>query len=154
LFTAEVLDLLRQLLPRAEQRQVALSVIARSRLPERPQEAPLAASTLATSGAMSLEAITPDVVEAPGVTVRLLKGVEDAQLKVLDIEPGGSTPHHTHAHAHEGVVISGRGRLRLDGGDQPIHPGDAFSVAPRTPHAIANEAEQPLRFVCMDCLFH
>lgn len=153
LFTAEVMALLRQLLPREAQRQVALSVIARCRRPHGPEDAPLAAPGVATSGATPLEAIAPDSVEAPGVTVRHLKGVEDAQLKVLDVEPGGSTPHHTHAHAHEGVVVSGRGRLRLEGGDQPIRPGDAFSIAPQAPHAIASEAEQPLRFVCMDCLF-
>ena len=153
LFTSEVMELLRQLLPREIQQQVALSVIARSRRPEHPDGAPLAAPSVAGSGATPLAAIAPDAVEAPGVTVRHLKGVEDAQLKVLDVEPGGSTPHHTHAHAHEGVVISGRGRLRLEGGDQPIGPGDAFSIAPREPHAIASEAEQSLRFVCMDCLF-
>jgi arsenite methyltransferase len=152
LFTAEVMELLRQLLPNAVRQQLALGVIARSRRPQRPDDAPLAAPGLALSGATPLEAIAPDAVEAPGVTVRHLKGVEDAQLKVLDVEPGGSTPHHTHGHAHEGVVISGRGRLRLEGGDQPIRPGDTFSIAPRTPHAIASEAEQPLRFVCMDCL--
>ena len=153
LFTSEVMELLRQLLPRDIQQQVALSVIARSRRPEHPDDAPLVAPSVAASGATPLAAIAPDAVEAPGVTVRHLKGVEDAQLKVLDVEPGGSTPHHTHAHAHEGVVISGRGRLRLEGGDQPIGPGDAFSIAPQEPHAIASEAEQPLRFVCMDCLF-
>jgi quercetin dioxygenase-like cupin family protein len=153
LFTAEVMELLRQLLPRTAQQELARSVIARSRRPERPDDAPLAAPDWPSPGRRPLEAIAPDAVEAPGVTVRHLKGVEDAQLKVLDVEPGGSTPHHTHAHAHEGVVISGRGRLRLEGGDQPIGPGDAFSIAPQTPHAIASETEQPLRFVCMDCLF-
>jgi arsenite methyltransferase len=153
LFTPEVMELLRQLLPRTAQRQVALSVIARCRRPQRDGDAPVAAPSVRLSGATPLAAIAPDAVEAPGVTVRHLKGVEDAQLKVLDVEPGGSTPHHTHAHAHEAVVISGRGRLRLEDGDQSIGPGDAFSIAPREPHAIASEAGQVLRFVCMDCLF-
>ncbi len=153
LFTPEVMELLRQLLPREVQQQVALSVIARCRRPEGADDTPLAAPSVAISGATPLAAIAPDAVEAPGVTVRHLKGVEDAQLKVLDVETGGSTPHHIHAHAHEGVVISGRGRLRLEGGDQLIGPGDAFSIAPREPHAIASAADEPLRFVCMDCLF-
>ena len=153
LFTPEIMELLRQLLPRAVQQQVAVSVIARARRPAREDDLPSAVPTVAVSGATPLEAIAPDAVEAPGVTVRHLKGVEDAQLKVLDVEPGGSTPHHLHAHAHEGVVLSGRGRLRLEDGDQPIGPGDAFSIAPREPHAIASETAHPLRFVCMDCLF-
>lgn len=159
LYTAEVMALLRRLLPRAVQQQVAVSVIARCRRPRRLEDAPLANSGLANSGlansgATPLEAIAPDAVEAPGVTVRHLKGIEDAELKVLDVEPGGSTPHHTHAHAHEGVVVSGRGRLRLEGLAQPIRPGDTFSIAPQAPHAIASEAGQPLRFVSMDCLLH
>ena len=153
LFTPEVMELLHQLLPRAAQQRLALSVIARSRRPQRSDAAPLAGPGVAASGATPLAAIPPDAVEAPGVTVRHLKGVEDAQLKVLDVEPGGSTPHHTHPHAHEGVVVSGTGRLRLETGEQPIGPGDAFSIAPREPHQIASDAGQPLRFVCMDCLF-
>ena len=153
LFSPEVMELLRQLLPRAAQQQLAVSVVVRGRRPERPDDVPLTEAAVAASGATPLEAIAPDAVEAPGVTVRHLKGVEDAQLKVLDVEPGGSTPHHTHAHAHEGVVISGGGRLRLEGGDQTIGPGDTFSIAPREPHAIASGPDQPLRFVCMDCLF-
>ena len=153
LFTVEVLQLLRQLLPQEAQQQVACSVIARARRPLHPDDAPLAATGVRTSGATPLEAIVPDGAEAPGVTVRHLKGVEDAQLKVLDVAAGGSTPYHTHDHAHEGVVITGQGRLRLEDGDQSISPGDAFSIAPRTPHAIASSAGRSLRFVCMDCLF-
>jgi arsenite methyltransferase len=152
LFTDDIRELLRQLLPHAAQQHIALSVVASCRRPEVPDEEPGVASRRSVSGATPLDQIAPAAVEAPGVTVRHLKGVEDAQLKVLDVEPGGSTPHHTHAHAHEGVVISGRGRLRLEEGDQPIGPGDAFSIAPQEPHAILSDARQPLRFVCMDCL--
>lgn len=71
---------------------------------------------------------------------------------MLDVAPGGSTPFHTHPHAHEGVVISGSGALRLDGGRQPLGPGDVFTVNPNAAHAIAaDEGSEPLRFVCMDC---
>lgn len=153
LFTPDILDMMAQLLPRVAQQQVALGVIVRGRRSDRSDDASASDPLQNASGTRPLEAIAPAAVEAPGVTVRQLKGVEDAQLKVLDVEPGGSTPYHTHAHAHEGVVIAGRGRLRLEGGDQPLRPGHAFSVAPQAPHAIASEDGHPVRFVCMDCLF-
>lgn len=152
LFTSEIIDLMHQLLPRSAQQQIALGVIVQGRRSDGADGEPAVATALASSGATPLDEITPDAVEAPGVTIRHLKGVEDAQLKVLDVEPGGSTPHHTHAHAHEGVVIDGQGWLRLEEGDEPLRPGVTFSVAPRAPHAIASADGHPLRFVCMDCL--
>lgn len=65
---------------------------------------------------------------------------------------GGSTPHHIHLHAHEGVIVSGVGHLRLDDGPQPLRPGDMFRVNPNDRHAIVNDGDEPLRLVCMDCL--
>jgi quercetin dioxygenase-like cupin family protein len=145
--------LMRRLLSGEAAERVATGLIVRAvkpaTSPARPASVTAAVAT--RSGATSLAAIAPDAVEAPGVTVRHLKSVEDVSLKVLDVEPGGSTPFHTHAHAHEGVIISGTGELRLDGRTEPLRPGDVFSVNPTEAHAIASAGDEPLRFVCMDC---
>jgi hypothetical protein len=96
LFTEDVVDLMRQLLPQSALEQIAIGVIVHGRLADgRDDPLPVATPLSAASGARPLDAIIPDAVEAPGVTIRHLKGVEDAQLKVLDVEPGGlhPTPH-------------------------------------------------------------
>ena len=155
LFTAEALDLLRTTLAPADQQRVATAHLVHARVPDdgRPTTAVSSEQpALAPSGVRDIDDVPPTHVEAPGVTVRKLGGVEDAELKVLDIAPGGSTPHHVHLHAHDGVVITGRGHLRLDRGPQPLTPGVVFTVNPNDRHAIVNDGDEPLRVVCMDCL--
>lgn len=155
LFSGEVIELMRRLIPEDRQDQVAVAVVIKATKPTTTVEPDVSAASavmeLMASGASHLADIPPDAVEAPGVTVRHLKTVEDIQLKVLDVEPGGSTPHHIHPHAHEGIVVSGVGALMLDDRDEPLEAGSVFSVAPKDRHRIANRGPRPLRFVCMDC---
>jgi quercetin dioxygenase-like cupin family protein len=99
----------------------------------------------------SLHDLAAAATESPGVVVRRLKRVEEVELKVLDVAVGGSTPFHSHPHAHEAVVLSGRGALRLRSGEEELVPGDVFSIDPGEPHAVANRGGEPLRFVCLDC---
>lgn len=149
LFPPDVIELMRRLLPPDEQAEVARGVVIRATLAgPTPSRAELDAEG---SGVVRLADVAPASVEAPGVTVRPLKQVEDVHLKVLDVEPGGSTPFHTHVHAHEGVVMTGRGALRLADGRRPLAPGDVFTVAPGAIHAIEAADDEPLRFACMDC---
>lgn len=155
LFTAEAIDELERVLSDADRQQVATAHLVHARVPERDVAAADAADNrveLTPSGVQAIDDVPTVEVEAPGVDVRKLGGVEDADLKVLDVAPGGSTPHHVHLHAHEGVVISGHGHLRLDAGQQPLRPGMVFKVNPHDRHAIVNDGDEPLRVVCMDCL--
>lgn len=152
LFTPELIGLMRQLVPPESQTAIATGMIVHATKPiERP--APRAPVGATPSGVTSIEKIPGEgTEEASGVTVRPLKKVEDVQLKVLDVAAGASTPFHTHLHAHEGVVVAGRGVLRLADRCEPLAPGDVFTVNPNAPHAIENhDGSEPLRFVCMDC---
>jgi arsenite methyltransferase len=152
LFTDEVLDLMRSLLPPATQERVAVSAVVRARKPRMETTRTPSVPSSEPTGITHLSDIAPDAVEAPGVAIRHLKSVEDVELKVLDVEPGGSTPFHVHPHAHEGVVLSGRGALRTVDGRGELEPGHVFRVRPNERHAIENRGDEPLRFVCMDCL--
>lgn len=152
LFTPEVVQLLRRSMPAARQRRIATAVLVRAVKPAAGRRTTRPPMADWRTGVTHLDDIDPDSVEAPGVTVRLLKRVEEIELKVLDVEPGGSTPFHTHSHAHEGIVVSGAGRLRLADHHEPLRPGSTFSVNPADRHAIQNAGDVPLRFVCMDCL--
>ena len=159
LFTAEALAALRRTMSPADQQRIATAHLVHARAPERTG-APRASRAgrtgedggLRPSGVQAVDDVPPVDVEAPGVTVRKLGGVEDAELKVLDVAPASSTPHHVHLQAHEGVVVAGHGHLRLDRGPQPLEPGVVFRVNPNDRHAIVNDGEEPLRVVCMDCL--
>jgi arsenite methyltransferase len=151
LFTEEVLALMRRTIPRATQDRIATVVQVRAEL-----AADSAAGAVGTADEPThvahLDRLAPtETSEAPGVAVRPLKRVEDVELKVLDVEPGGSTPYHRHPHAHQGVVVSGHGAVRLVEGHVPLEPGSVFYVRPNEQHAIECRADVPLRFVCMDC---
>ena len=154
LFTRDVVDLMRRLIPSHDQSQIATAIVVRAVKPVEgvaPDATALSSLALEPTHVGHLDHIEPDHVEAPGVTVRHLKSVEDVQLKVLDVEPGGSTPWHRHPQAHEGVVVAGEGTLRLEDRTEPLGPGHVFFVRPGEQHAIQCRGDIPLRFVCMDC---
>ncbi len=154
LFTRDVVDLMRRVIPAHEQSQIATAIVVRAVKPVEgaaPDPTSLSSLELEPTHVERLDRIEPDHVEAPGVTVRHLKSVEDVQLKVLDVEPGGSTPWHRHPQAHEGVVVAGEGALRLEDRTEALEPGHVFFVRPNEQHAVQCRGDVPLRFVCMDC---
>jgi arsenite methyltransferase len=156
LFEPPVLALLRRAIPAARQGQVAVGVTVRATMPDQAARAASAASAATNASrplVRRLDDVTPEpAAEAPGVTIRRLKRVEDVDLKTLDIEPGGSTPFHTHPHSHEGLIVEGEGGLRLQDRTEPLRTGDVFSVEPQRPHAIENHGQGTLRLLCLDCL--
>jgi arsenite methyltransferase len=153
LFDPPVLTLLRRAIPPERQDRVAVGVTVRAALTDPPatRRSPRAATDRPL--VRRLDDVTPEeAAEAPGVTIRRLKRVEDVDLKTLDIEPGGSTPFHTHPHSHEGLIVEGEGGLRLQDRTEPLRRGDVFSVEPQRPHAIENHGDATLRLLCLDCL--
>jgi arsenite methyltransferase len=152
LFTGDVIDLMRRVIPERARDRVAVSLLARAVKPASAAPPPAPTPTQEPTHVRHLSEIAPADVEAPGVVVRHLKSVEDVDLKVLDVEPGGSTPFHVHHHAHEGVVVEGRGALRLADEVIDLAPGDVFFVRPNERHAIMSREGEAVRFVCMDCL--
>lgn len=93
-----------------------------------------------------------EVAEAPGVAIRVIKEVDEAELKLFDVAPGAATPFHTHAHPHEVVVLSGSGTVRQASGEHELSEGNVVSVGAREPHSFAG-GPAGLRFICLDCLF-
>jgi quercetin dioxygenase-like cupin family protein len=151
LFTPEVLTLMRRLLPDDTRKHIATSLIVRARKPAiRIPHVP-AAPSCADASALVQRLDDVAAVEAGGVTVRALKRVDEVELTVKDIEPGHTTPFHSHSHAHRGIIMTGTGMLELTGRRLPLTPGDVFSIAPNEPHAIASDGPESLRLVCLDC---
>jgi arsenite methyltransferase len=150
LFTPDVLALMGRLLTHDAQQHIATSMIARARKPASPGQRGGARGTAARTAVRNLDGIEPDV-RADGLAVRRLKRVEDAELKVMDIEAGYATPPHAHPHGHQGLVITGTGLIELAGLRVSLTPGDVFSIAPNELHSMGNDGPGALRLVCLDC---
>lgn len=93
--------------------------------------------------------------EVPGVTLRTVIGPQDAprfSMRVFEVEPGASTPWHSHWWEHEVFILAGRGKVRSSEGETDLQPGDVVYVGGEEQHSFSNAAEEPLRFIC--CIPH
>ena len=98
--------------------------------------------------------VTPEPAsEAPGVTVRRVisekDGAPNFTMRVFDVEPGASSPFHTHSWEHEVFILAGQGRLRSKDGETPFREGDVVFVAPEEKHQFINSGDTDLRFICV-----
>jgi len=89
----------------------------------------------------------------PGVVRREVIGADDGApsfcLRVFEVAPGSSTPLPSHEHPweHEYFIYSGRGVVVSEQGETPIEKGSVVFIAPNEHHSIANNSDEPLRFV-------
>lgn len=102
------------------------------------------------------EEIAPKVVQMPGtrgVSIRrLITGKEGAPhfaMRLFQVEPGGYTPRHRHAHEHEVYVLRGTGIVFGDQGEMPLEAGSAVLVSPQEEHQFKNTGSEPLLFLCI-----
>lgn len=91
--------------------------------------------------------------EAPGVTIRLLideenDGAPVYVLRMIEIAPGGHTPHHGHPFEHENFVLEGSGTVLIDDDEREVGPGDVVFVPPGVRHQYRNAGGDTLRFLC------
>jgi quercetin dioxygenase-like cupin family protein len=88
-----------------------------------------------------------------GVTMRLLIGPEDGapifNMRVFEVPPGQSTPHHSHWWEHEVFVLTGQGSVTTDQGDVPIGHGSTVFVPGGDMHQFKNTGDDVLRFICL-----
>ncbi|MBM3957285.1 MAG: cupin domain-containing protein [Gemmatimonadetes bacterium] len=91
--------------------------------------------------------------EAPGVDMRVVIGPGEKApnfvMRVFDVEPGASTPYHTHPWEHEVYVISGAGVVRGESGETRLKAGSVVYVAPGERHCFSNAGDEPMCFVCV-----
>jgi quercetin dioxygenase-like cupin family protein len=94
-----------------------------------------------------------EAAEAEGVTVRVVIGKEQGApnfvMRVFDVEPGASTPLHTHNWEHEVFVLAGQGRVYGGGDEEPLGAGDTVFIPSMELHRFVNEGYDPLRFICV-----
>lgn len=96
---------------------------------------------------------TEPVQELPGVVKREVINARDGApnfcMRVFDVEPGSSTPSHSHQWEHEVFVLSGRGIVASELGEIPIEKDSVVFVTPNEPHCFVNTSTEVLRFICV-----
>ena len=77
------------------------------------------------------------------------QGAPNFAMRRFEVEPGGSTPYHTHPWEHEVYVLAGQGEVRFAGGSHAATPGDFAFVPPNDEHQFVNVGDKPFEFLCM-----
>jgi quercetin dioxygenase-like cupin family protein len=96
---------------------------------------------------------TKPTQELPGVTKREVITARDGApnfcMRVFEVEPGSSTPQHSHPWEHEVFILSGQGTAVSKEGETTFNEGSVIFVAPDEPHCFINTGSQTLRFICL-----
>jgi len=96
---------------------------------------------------------TKPIQELTGVLKREVITARDGApnfcMRVFEVEPGSSTPDHSHPWEHEVFILAGRGVVRNDSSETDIGEGSAVFVAPGEQHCFINTGDQVLRFICL-----
>jgi quercetin dioxygenase-like cupin family protein len=91
--------------------------------------------------------------EAEGVSFRVVIGEKEKApnfvMRVFDVEPGASSPRHTHDWEHEVFILSGTGRVYGGGKEVSLSPGFTVYVPPMEEHQFTNTGDEVLQFVCL-----
>jgi quercetin dioxygenase-like cupin family protein len=96
---------------------------------------------------------TQPTEEIPGVLKREVitagDGAPNFTMRVFEVEPGGSTPHHNHPWEHEVFVLSGEGVVMGKEEESAIGPNSVVFIAPDELHCFINTGSHVLRFICL-----
>ncbi|MBE0632934.1 cupin domain-containing protein [Candidatus Bathyarchaeota archaeon] len=77
------------------------------------------------------------------------QGAPNFAMRRFEVEPGGSTPYHTHPWEHEVYVLEGDAVAVSKKGENEIGPGSVILVEPKEEHNFVNTGNKPLVFLCM-----
>lgn len=71
-------------------------------------------------------------------------------MRIIEIQPGISSPNHSHPWEHEIYVLEGHGTsINHQGEKNAIQKDDVIFIPPQEMHSIANTGKAPLRFICL-----
>ncbi len=96
-----------------------------------------------TDAQQALEGVTMRVVIGPG------EGAPFFTMRVFEVQPGRSTPFHSHWWEHEVFILSGRGIVRTDQDEIPVGHGSTVFVPGAAMHQFRNAGDDILRFICV-----
>ncbi|MBW2544421.1 MAG: cupin domain-containing protein [Deltaproteobacteria bacterium] len=78
------------------------------------------------------------------------EGAPNFIMRIIELEPGASSPLHDHPWEHEIFVLKGEATARNSAGDEnPVGEGDAVFIPPGEEHRLTNKGEGVVRFMCL-----
>jgi len=90
---------------------------------------------------------------AKGVEIRWLiskeDGAENFAMRMFELQPGGHTPLHVHAHEHEVFVIEGQGVFVYEGKEHQFSAEYVIFVPGSKEHQFRNTGNSILRLLCL-----
>jgi quercetin dioxygenase-like cupin family protein len=100
---------------------------------------------------VALESVEP--IELPGGSWSRMLVTEDrvggntSSIGFSVFKPGSATASVSHETEEVAYVVSGTGRLDLDGGEVRFEAGDAIHIPPRTWHSVVNDSDDEVVMV-------
>jgi quercetin dioxygenase-like cupin family protein len=77
-------------------------------------------------------------------------GASNFVMRIFEMQPGITSPRHSHPWEHGIYVIEGCGTAFNDEGEKTaIQKGDVIFIPPNEMHCIANAGTVPLQFICL-----
>jgi quercetin dioxygenase-like cupin family protein len=67
---------------------------------------------------------------------------------MIEVQPGGHTPRHSHPFEHENFVVEGEGRVWINGEWRTLTVGDVVFVPGNMEHTYENTGDVTLKFLC------
>jgi mannose-6-phosphate isomerase-like protein (cupin superfamily) len=75
--------------------------------------------------------------------------IRNQSLAEARVPVGGSTKEHYHVKTEEIYYIThGEGRMRIEGEEREVRPGDAVAIPPGRRHKLWNTGQEVLRLLC------
>jgi mannose-6-phosphate isomerase-like protein (cupin superfamily) len=93
--------------------------------------------------------ITKDGSEIRELLAHRNSAIRNQSLAEARVPVGGSSQEHYHIKTEEIYYIThGRGRIRIEGEEREVGPGDAIAIPPGRRHKLWNTGTETLRLLC------
>lgn len=93
--------------------------------------------------------ITEDGSEIRELLAHRNSSIRNQSLAEATLRKGQSTRAHFHPWAEEiYYLLRGQGRIRIEGQEKEVGPGDAIAIPPGVPHKISQQGTEDLVFLC------
>lgn len=76
-------------------------------------------------------------------------GAPNFSMRVIELEPGGHSPYHSHRWEHEVFILEGNGVLVHEEKETAFASGDVIFIPPDEPHQLRNRSDARLEFICI-----
>ncbi len=91
--------------------------------------------------------------EAKNAAMKVLvspnEGWEGHVMRVVELEPEGYSPKHSHDWPHINYIIEGKGTLLIGDTMNEIQAGSYAYVPANTLHQFSNAGDTPFKFICI-----